>query len=624
MTTVARSQSHKSWIDLEKNELRNPRAQNLASAPASPVTGQFYYDTVTNILYVWNGSAWYSTAGGGIPSTIVDAKGDLITATANDTPVRKAVGADNTVLVAASGQSDGLQWRRLTEADIDLGATDRLVGRDTAAAGAAEEITVGGGIEFTGSGGIQTGAFTGDVTKSAGGTALTIPNDTVTHAKYQNIGTDRLLGRDTAASGDPEELTVGGGIEFTGAGGIQTAAFTGDVTKAAGGTALTIPNDTVTNAKAANMAANTLKGNNTGGSADPLDLTVGQVKTLLAYLASEISVTPFGNVVATNVQTALQELESDLTALINSAIQGQKFKNPVDAHQQSALPNTPTYNSGAGTLTAGANAAFPTVDGVAAAVGNDYLITGQASTFQNGIYTLTTLGSGAAPWVLTRRNDADTNVELQDAAVMVENGTGTGGVGGAGTVWTQVNAIADLTAAAQSWIETNRNEVYTAGAMLGLSGNQFAVTDAELLALGGLTSAADALPYFTGSGTASVTTLTSFIRTLLDDANAGAALTTLGVSAFIQTLLDDANAAAALATLGALGLPYETDIGNGSLTSFTVTHNRPAGRAVQVTVYENTTFEEWDVDVVHTSTTVVTIVFTGHTPTTNQFHVVVT
>lgn len=42
----------------------------------------------------------------------------------------------------------------------------------------------------------------------------------------------------------------------------------------------------------------------------------------------------------------------------------------------------------------------------------------------------------------------------------------------------------------------------------------------------------------------------AFVLTLLDDANAGTFMTTLGISAFIQTLMDDANAAAARTTLG--------------------------------------------------------------------------
>jgi hypothetical protein len=45
-----------------------------------------------------------------IQNAIVDAKGDLISATAADTPARLAVGANGTVLTADSAEATGLKW----------------------------------------------------------------------------------------------------------------------------------------------------------------------------------------------------------------------------------------------------------------------------------------------------------------------------------------------------------------------------------------------------------------------------------------------------------------------------------------------------------------------------------
>lgn len=159
--------------------------------------------------------------------------------------------------------------------------TNRLIGRDTVGTGDPEQITVGGGLEFTGTLGLQTSALTGNVTKAAGGTVTTIPAGTVTLAMQANIATDKLIGRDTAGTGVPEAIGVGGGIEFTGTGELQTSALTGDVTKDAGGTAMTIPAGRVTFEKIQDITAEKLLGRGAGGGAgETEEITLGSNLTM--------------------------------------------------------------------------------------------------------------------------------------------------------------------------------------------------------------------------------------------------------------------------------------------------------------------------------------------------------
>ena len=88
------------------------KARDIASAPIAPSTVSAtelgYVDGVTSAIQTQIDSKIGSASA--INPTIVDAKGDIIAATTADTVARLAVGANDTVLTAASGETTGLKW----------------------------------------------------------------------------------------------------------------------------------------------------------------------------------------------------------------------------------------------------------------------------------------------------------------------------------------------------------------------------------------------------------------------------------------------------------------------------------------------------------------------------------
>jgi hypothetical protein len=152
------------------------------------------------------------------------------------------------------GESYALRRELRKYGDLLRVATDRLLGRDTAGTGDVEELTVGGGVEFTGSGGIQRSALTGDVTATAGSGTTTIANNAVSDAKLRDSSALSVIGRSANSSGDPADIAAsadeqvlarrGSVVGFYGITAFEAYRAAGTLTLATGATGTDITFDT--------------------------------------------------------------------------------------------------------------------------------------------------------------------------------------------------------------------------------------------------------------------------------------------------------------------------------------------------------------------------------------------
>jgi hypothetical protein len=274
-----------------------------------------------------------------------------------------------------------------------------------------------------------------------------------------------------------------------------------------------------------------------------------------------------------------------------------------------------------------AGGAPSTLDGVSLVAGDRILVKNQTTTSANGIYTVTTLGTGSnGSW--TRATDADGSPagELSSGAfVYIEEGTansqdqyvitttGTITVGTTGITWGLFSGAGKVTVGAglskakdaisialdatAPGIQTTSGLALTAtGVSAGTYGfvtvdvkgrvtagtnattlSGYGITDAQgldatLTALAGVTVGADQIIYATGTDAFTVTSLTSTARSILDDTSTSAMRTTLGVAIGTDVQAYDATLAAlAGVTTAADKLVYASGVDTFLTTDFTST-----------------------------------------------------
>ena len=344
-----------------------------------------------------------------------------------------------------------------------------------------------GGIVLAGTlipanGGTGTTTLTGYVYGNGTSTmtaSTTIPttalSGTVTNAQIANPqvtinGTTIALGASgTISASNPNALTIGTGLSGTSYDGSTPVTIAIDSTVATLTGSQTLIN------KSMSGSSNTFT-NIPNSALTNSSVTIGT--TAIALGATSLTLGGLTSVTVT--QDPVSALQLATKQYVDAVAQGLDAKASV--RNGSTTAYTATYSNGTAgvgaTLTnAGTLVAF-SADGVTNSVGDRVLIKNQASALQNGIYTVTTAGSGAVAWVLTRATDMDTWAEVPNSFVFVEDGTT---LADTGWVCTS-NAGGTMGTTAINWVQFSGAGTYTAGTGLTLTGTQFSITNTAVTA----------------------------------------------------------------------------------------------------------------------------------------------
>ena len=294
-----------------------------------------------------------------------------------------------------------------------------------------------------------TGTWDGDIISVAkGGTGLdgsTAPNGSL------------LIGNGSGYT--LSTLTAGTGLTITNAGGSITPSITDTaVTAAAYGSATSIPTFTVNAQGQLTAAANLLI---SIPHTQVNDFDAGVQTNRLDQMAAPTAAVSFNNQKITDLATPTGDLDAANKGYVDSVAEGLDSKQSCYVATAAALPAVTYANGVAGvgaTLTANGVGAL-TVDGEAiATTGLRILVKDQAAQLQNGIYVVTTVGTGSATFVLTRSEDCDTSEQIVHAFTFIENGNTTADngytciatepitMGTTALPWTQFSGAGQITA----------------------------------------------------------------------------------------------------------------------------------------------------------------------------------